>query len=472
MVRSLAFGLCVLLSLAPLRLRGAETPTQRWIAVSDIHFDPLSNPRRADRLIDEPVERWRAIFVADGADPFSEYGRDTNDALLESALEAMHSAVGDPEVVIVAGDFLAHDFRAKFDRVAKAHDDVSYDGFVDKTIAFLALEFRAAFPGARILPVIGNNDGYCTDYGSTPLSPFLGHFASAWGGAADDPAIFATQFSVGGYYTQALPAGNARAVVLNDVYWSANYTNPCGQPHSDPGGDELAWFTQALKSAGDSPVWVIAHIPPGIDTYASLHAAQPVPFLADRFNVPFITALTSDAPHVVTAISGHTHMDSFRIVGPRAGEQSVPMLLVPAISPVFYGNPSFTILDVDSSSAQVLDSQVFTLDRGRWHREYDFNSIYGHGAFDADHLWAAQDAILDDDRVRRRFETYYDGGSGRAPITDATWRAYWCSNVALTSVDYTACSSPQVQTQLPAHPPPPPAPSPTPAPAPTATPTP
>jgi hypothetical protein len=464
MLRSLAFVLSVVLSLAPTIVCGADSPTQRWIVVSDVHFDPLANARRAERLIDEPVERWRAVFASGGGDPLSEVGRDTNDALFESALEAMHSAVSDPAVVIVAGDFLAHDFRAKFDRVAKVHDDASYDAFVDKTIAFLALEFRAAFPHAHLLPVIGNNDGYCADYGSAPLSPFLAHFAASWSGAADDPASFTAQFSVGGYYTSALPAGNARAVVLNDVFWSSQYSSACAQPHADPGADELAWLAQALKGVDDSPVWIIAHIPPGVDTYASLHGTQPVTFLADRFNVPYITALTSSGAHVVMTVSGHTHMESFRIVGPRAGDQSVPMLLAPAISPVFFGNPSFTVLDVDSSSAQVLDSQVFTLDKGRWQREYDFDSVYGHGPFDAQHLWSAQDAIFDDDRVRRRFEMYYDGGSGRSPITDATWRAYWCSNVALTAVDFAACSSPQIQTDLPAHPsaPPPPTPSPTP----------
>ena len=475
MVRLLALALGVILSLAPSVARSAATPTQRWLVVSDIHFDPLANPHRADRLIAEPAERWRGIFAADGSDPFSDYGHDTNDALFESALDAMHSADSEPDVILVTGDFLAHEFRSRFDRLAKIHDDATYDAFVDKTIAFLALEFRAAFPRARILPVIGNNDGYCDDYGSTPGSPFLAHMAAAWAPASYDSGLFTREFSVGGYYSEPLPAGNVQAIVLNDVFWSAKYANACGDAHADPGGDELTWLNQALKGAGDGPVWVIGHIPPGIDTFTSLEARPPhtVPFLADRFNIGYIAALSADAPHVVMALAGHTHMESFRIIGQRAGEQSIPMLVLPAVSPIYGGNPSFTILDVDSASAKVLDSQVMVLDNlsalvrdpnrdAFWRREYDFNSVYGRDVFDAAHLWRAQDAIFNDERVRHRFETYYDGGSGRAPITDATWRAYWCSNTALTSTDYLACSNPTIQTQLPAHPAAPPTPSPSP----------
>ncbi|HVA26641.1 MAG TPA: metallophosphoesterase [Candidatus Baltobacteraceae bacterium] len=487
MIRPLAFVLGILLSLAPILSRGAAAPTQQWIAVSDIHFDPLANPRDVDRLIDAPAERWREIFAADGPQAFPDYGHDTNDALLESVLDAMHATVHDPAVVLVTGDFLAHHFRARFNRLARDRDDAAYDAFVDKTIAFLAMEFRAAFPRTRILPVIGNNDGYCADYASTPGSPFLARFAAAWASELVNPAAFASEFSLGGYYTQPLPAGNAEAIVLNDVLWSAKYSNACGNPHADPGADELTWLSQTLKATGDAPVWVIGHIPPGVDTFTTLqtHAAQPVPFLADRFNLPFISVLASDASHVVMSISGHTHMDGFRIIGPRAGDQSVPMLVIPAVSPVYFGNPSFTVLDVDGANAHVLDSQVFTVDNlsamakdprreAQWRREYDFNSVYGRADFDAEHLWAAQDAIFNDDRVRRRYEQVYDGGSGRAPITDATWRAYWCSDVAMIATDYAACSNPTIQTQLPPHPsappPPTPTPSPSPSPAPSASP--
>ncbi|MGC2130076.1 MAG: hypothetical protein WA629_08270 [Candidatus Aquilonibacter sp.] len=454
---------------------------QPWIVLSDLHFDPFTQPHIVDRLAAAPPERWRAIFESADVSAPSGRGYDTNDALLELTLDGARTAVPDPRVVIVAGDFLAHDFRAKFTRTAKVHDDAAYDAFVDKSVAFLAWELQAAFPRARLLPVIGNNDGYCGDYQSTPHDAFLAHMAAAWAASvgASDPNAFIAQFSTGGYYSAPLPVDHAQAIVLNDVLWSAKYKNACGDPKADPGGDELRWLqsTQAALPAG-TPVWVIAHIPPGIDVYATLHApagSAPVPFLADRFNDAFLTALDSSST-VVMSIAGHTHMDSYRAIGPDASTLRAPMLVVPAVSPIFGNAPSFTVLDVDSVTAQVDDSQVFILTKAKddwtWHREYDFDSVYGRGAIDATHLWSVQQAIFGDERVRRRFEEFYQGGDGTAPITDSTWRSYWCANVALTVTEYTACAMPQIEHDLLPHPSPPPAPTPTPSPAPTSSPSP
>ena len=456
-------------------LAAALSATQPWLVLSDLHFDPFAQPRLVDRLAAAPPERWRAIF-ASGQPSAPSMSGDTNDALLESTLDGARNAVEDPRVVIVAGDLLAHGFHDKFVRAAKLHDDAAYRSFVDKTVAFLAWEVQTAFPRARILPVVGNNDGYCGDYASTPHGAFLAHMAAAWGGSLGtrDPNAFIAQFSAGGYYTVPLPVDGAQAIVLNDVFWSSEYKNACGDPKTDPGSDELAWLdkTQAAFPAG-TPVWVIAHIPPGIDVYATLHApagSPPVPFLTQAYNEAFVTALDSRS-NVVMAIAGHTHMDSFRSIGPDPSTPRAPMLLVPAISPIYGNAPAFTVLDVDEQSAAVDDARVFILteskDEWRWTREYDFDSIYGHGVIDARHLWNVQQEIFSDDRVRKRYEEFYQPGDGTAPMTDATWRAYWCANVALTVTDYTACAMPQIQRDLPPHPTPPPPPTPEPTPAPT-----
>jgi sphingomyelin phosphodiesterase acid-like 3 len=485
MLRSvLAFALASATLLVVLATPAPAASPQAWIVLSDLHFDPFAQPHLVDRLAAAPPDRWRSIFSTGDVAVPSSRGSDTNDALLESTLDGARNAVPDPRVVIVAGDFLAHDFRTKFDRTAKVHDDAAYAAFVDKTIAFLAWELQAAFPRAHLLPVIGNNDNACADYQSTPHDAFLAHMAAAWAASvgAADPNAFIAQFSTGGYYTVPLPVAHAQAIVVNDVFWSVKYKNACGDPKADPGGDELRWMqsTQAAIAPG-TPVWVIAHMPPGIDVYATLHAAAgsaPVPFLTDRFNDAFLTALDSGST-VVMSIAGHTHMDSFRTIGPDASTLRAPMLVVPSVSPIFGNAPAFTVLEVDDTSAQVEDEQVYILtkssaDDWRWHREYDFDSVYGHGPIDAADLWRVQQAIFDDERVRRRFEEDYQSGDGIAPITDTTWRAYWCANVALTVTEYTACAMPQIEHELPPHPSPPPSPTPsptasvTPSPSPTA----
>ena len=473
MMRSLAFVLLACLLLVSVTQR-AVAATQQWLVVSDVHFDPFADPRIVERLASAPPGRWRAIFSSEGPQPYANYGSDTNFALFESALEGMRNQVSDPPVVIISGDFLAHKFRDKFNRLVRSNDDAHYATFVDSTIVFLAGEFRTAFPRARLLPVIGNNDSPCGDYEGAPSSAFLASMASTWGGSvgAPDPNAFAAQFATGGYYTVPLPAGNAQAVVVNDIFWSSKYQNACGKASSDPGADEAAWLTKTLHGFGSSNVWIIGHEPQGIDTYSTLHAQNgaPVSYLTPHYNDVFVNVLL-EAPHTVMAIAGHEHMDSFRVIGPDPSRPTVPMLVVPSISPVFSSNPSFTLLRVDDTNASVEDAQVFVLDNlsalakngklaANWRREYDFDSVFGHGAIDATHLANVEGQILSDDRVRRRFEEFYDGSSGRATIPDAQWRAYWCANVALSATAYAACASPQVERELGPHPTPPPTPVP------------
>lgn len=453
------------LLLAP---RSAQaSAVQHWIVTSDVHFDPFTDPRLALRLNAAPVERWRAIFQSAGPLPFSRYGTDTNYALLESALDSMRNEVANPPIVIVAGDFLGHDFRRKFVETMRSSDEAAYESFVNKTIAFLAAEFRGAFPRAQFLPVLGNNDSYCGDYRSAPGSPFFAHMAANWATSAPAPdlAAWIRQFSNGGYYTANLPVGGARAIVLNDVFWSSNYSNACGNPSEDPGGDELTWFRGALAAGPRGPLWVIAHIPPGPDVFTTLQNAASgkgtVMFLDGKYNDAFLNALVAGG--VTVTVAGHTHMNAFRVVGPDASTPIVPMLLVPSISPAFAGNPSYDVVDVDAASAAVTDYRVFVLDdlaalsrdprrAASWRREYDFDSVFGRGPVDAHHLDSVEQSMFVDGRVRMRYEQYYDGESGRASITEATWRAYWCGNVALTLTSYDACATPQVQHSLPPQP--------------------
>ncbi len=467
----------------------AAAPQQHWLVVSDVHFDPFSDSRIVGRLVAAPAERWRSVFASAGPMPFSNYGSDTNYPLLESALEGMRNELAAPDVTIVSGDFLAHDFRKKFQAATKLQDERSYDTFVDKTMTFLANEFVTAFPHSKFLPAIGNNDSYCGDYASEPNSPFLMHMAQVWsaGVGAPDGSSWRTQFSAGGYYTVPLPLANARAVVVNDVFWSQKYTNACGDKTSDPGGDEMNWLRSTLDGTGPrTPAWVIGHIPPGVDVFSTLSNGAGTNgvtmMLAERFNDGLIGAI-DDAQDVVMAIAGHTHMNSFRVIGPNPSRAVTPMFVVPAVSPVYSNNPAFTTLDIDGSSAAVTDSRTFVLEDlsalakdgrrpAKWRREYDFGSVFGHGTIDAPRLEDVEQTMFRDDRVRMRFEQYYDSESGRVPITDPVWRAYWCGNIALTPTAYTACAMPQIQRSMPPQPTPPPTAVPSPSPSPAASPSP
>jgi hypothetical protein len=474
--RFLTIALALALSCLPCAARSAPVQ-QQWIVVSNVRFDPLADAALIAQLQAAPPERWRTVFSGPGPQTFAGYASETNYPLLESSLEAMRNAVADPPVVIVAGDLLAAGLHAKFVNDASSHDDASYQAFVDKTVAFLAQEFHAAFPRSLILPVVGANDGYCGLGQSGTNTPFLANAAAAFsaGAGGQDPLGFVTQFRTGGYYDVALPGANARALVVNTTFWSAGFRDACAKQPGKPGDDEFSWLLGRFKADAGSPLWVVGYLPPGIDAAASLATKNVVPYLEERANASYIAALSSQAPPVVMALAGSSHMNSYRIIGPQPSDARTPMLLVPAISPDASNNPAFEVLDVDG--AAVTDAQVWVLQDlaehardaravATWRREYDFDAIFGHGPITAEHLSSLQAGLFANDRLRRRYGMYYDSGSGRVPVDDRNWRAYWCAHVALTVTSYAACAMPAIERNLPGHPSPPPLPAPSPSPSP------
>jgi hypothetical protein len=51
-----------------------------------------------------------------------------------------------------------------------------------------------------------------------------------------------------------------------------NYKNACGDQMADPGSDEIKWLEVELQkaAAAKEKVWLVYHIPPGIDVFSTL----------------------------------------------------------------------------------------------------------------------------------------------------------------------------------------------------------
>jgi hypothetical protein len=414
-----------------------------WLLVSDLHFDPFADPALDGALAQAPASGWHAIFARSTAGP-SAYFTDTNAALLESSLAAMRARAPSPAVVIVAGDFLAHEFPQRFARAVPGASSAAYEAFVDKTIAFLALELGSAFPGAQFLVTPGNNDGYCGDYAAAPGSPFLAHFAAAFGPLVDREGRapgFARDFSRAGYYTAELPGDPAGEVVaLDSIYWSAKYHDACGSPDSDPGGAELQWLAARLtERPAPAYRWFLTHIPPGPDQYSSLRAGHPVPFLQPAA-AQRLVALT-EAARPAAFVFGHVHHASFEVVGPGDGS-GVPGLVVPSISPVQGNDPAFIVADVTAAGV-LSDFKTYVLPLEEpgapWTFEYDFDGAYGAAAFETRDLVALQARLAAEPALWQRYARYYNSGSTTAAIAAGTWPWYWCGDLESDDAAYGAC---------------------------------
>jgi len=429
--------------------RGRATQGSTVLVVSDLHFDPFTAGAAVVKTLRGiPTTQWARVLGAAPAAPPSPYGSDSNYPLLVSAGAAMVQAVPRPAFVVVTGDFLGHKFEQKYDSVfAGTPDSTGAATFADSTMAFMARWMGSLFSSdVPIYPALGNNDSGCNDYGMD--TQFQRSAARSWaplaqrGGRAPG---FVAAFDSGGYYTARPPAANVTLVMLNDVYWSRSYDAACGP---DRGPRELQWLEGVLQRAraAHGQVWLASHIPPGVDIYSSLSdPSHPTMMFTAGYVAPFDSLVRAYADVIRLHLTGHTHMDEFRVYD--TGGSGVPDVGVPAVSPVFGNNPGFASLRLDPSG-NVLDYTAYAFTgagappqpgASGWITLFDFGTLYRQSAITGAAIDGAAALIASDSTVRAAWELNYAGGRPGQDPTSQNWKGYWCAIRNLEPATYAAC---------------------------------
>jgi sphingomyelin phosphodiesterase acid-like 3 len=380
------------LSAAACRLQETGGPPAggQTLVLSDLHFDPMADPKLVDRLAAAEPDQWRAILEGAGNAGLGRYGRDTNWMLLRSALGQTAEALPDPSFVLISGDFLAHDFRREFDAAARDHSDAAYRAFLRKTMQFLGQQLRQTFPAAAILPALGNNDEECGDYQLQPGGPFLADTLPIVRTLAGNTVSPSFDRDWRGFGNFSAKAGGVRVLSTNTNFFSIHYRNACGSSSDpDPGRATLAWLETELAAAQRTrePVWLLYHIPPGIDGYATLQKgtcpAKIIPMWDPAYADAFDKLLRGYSNTVIASFAGHTHMDDFRLIGDRDGRYAFA-LITPAVSPIFGQNPGFRTVVYDPAGS-ILDQTTYYLTNlaqtiaapPAWRQEYTFSREWG-----------------------------------------------------------------------------------------------
>jgi sphingomyelin phosphodiesterase acid-like 3 len=421
------------------------------LVVADLHIDPFRNGPLVNKLEAEPIEGWPYLLQSDDKAPYASVGRDANPSLILSAFSFMHQVVPHPDVVFVAGDLLGHAFHDHFLETAHDTSDAAYQRFVDKTAEITPLALHALYPHAQILPTVGNNDGYCGDYRSTPRDKFLAHQTAQWEPYTNMHGLaphFAQTYANAGYYEAHLPNG-LRVLGLNSVLFSAAYENACGDPDTNPAGDELTWLHARLSEPNAPPTLILTHIPVGIDAFKTfLHLGKPLSFYNDDVQNTVIHDVQMPTAHVTAFVTGHLHDVAYRVIPAHTAfsPTGIPVYSAPAISPIFGNAPAFAELDVspqgriDNITVYELGTQVphFRTQPG-WYRAYDFNSRYGlNGVTGASirHLHELEQSNL---TLRQTVERDRVGGGPAGAIGGISWRTSWCSELTLDIKSYLGC---------------------------------
>ncbi len=252
--------------------------------VSDIHFEPFRDPEKSIQLAAAPAAQWKAILAApDSADREARFasvekacptrGEDTTYKLFDSSLRAIAANAANAKFVVVSGDLIAHSFTCKFNAVFPGAKAGEYRAFVEETIEFVVNSRREALPGVPVYAALGNNDSDCGDYALDPDSAFLAATGKVIVAdlSASEKKQAENDFAAGGYMSVPLPIEHARLLVLDDIFMSRRYQTCGGKTDPAPAAAQIAWLEQQLNDArrNKEKVWVMTHIPPGVDAYST-----------------------------------------------------------------------------------------------------------------------------------------------------------------------------------------------------------
>lgn len=388
----------------------AQAGTVPALMVSDIHLDPFYDPAKVKQLVAASASAWGRILNGPASSGRAEAyaalqktcgakGEDTSNLLFQSSLRAMRAEAAHARFVTLSGDLIAHQFPCRFRTVVPNGTPDEYSAFVEKTIDYVLAGLRRSLPGIPLYVSFGNNDSGCADYRMNTDSAYLRAMAVIMLRGLPDSAEKKRalgDFAQGGYYsvTMAAPMRRTRLIVLNDLFMSRNYATCEGK--ADPAASEaqLAWLRKQLADARahGQRVWVMGHIPPGVNIYAVMPHLRRV----CEGNAPqmFLTSekladvLEENAGVVRLGIFAHTHMDELRLLAPEGAtsKQMVAIKMVPSITPVHGNMPAFIVARVDPASAELKDYSVFAASNGSgigatWSKEYTYSAAYHESVF-------------------------------------------------------------------------------------------
>lgn len=434
---------------------------QRFLVASDIHFNPFYDPSLTPRLAKAAAAEWDGVFASSTVTGLGTYGADTSWPLLTSSLAAMKAALPDPAFVLISGDVLAHHFPQLYDTSMPSGtttmNQTGYQSFVAKTVAYLAAKLRETYPEASIIVALGNNDDDCGDYEIQPGGAFLSTTGAAIKGLIKEPVgpdFDASWAALGNFVVPHPTLKGVRMVAVNTVYLSPRYQNACGISGGSgptPATATLDWLSGVLadaKAAGEK-VWLLQHVPPGIDAYSTtsyMTCPSVTTMYAPEYDALYGPLMLRYADTITASFSGHTHMDDFRLIGTGAGASY--SLITPAVSPVFEQNPGFRVFDMAPDGALTNQTTHYLSNlatassaaSASWKAEYDFNSAWSVSGVNLSTLQAVQGRIAAGGADQDRYVKYYGvSTTENVGITPSNLKGYVCAAGNAETTAFVSC---------------------------------
>jgi hypothetical protein len=266
-----------------------------------------------------------------------------------------------------------------------------------------------------------------------------------------------------GNYRATVPSlPGLRLVFADTIFFSRRYRDACGAPGGpDPGQATLDWLAAELAAAkaAHQRVWLVYHVPPGIDGFATWRVGSCPggiqPMWAERYARAYSELLRRYADTVAASFAGHTHMDDFRLVGDAEGKFAFT-LITPAVSPIFGQNPAFRTIVYDAAGG-ILDETTYELANlttaggdvpAEWRPEYTFTREWDLPRIDLASLERLYAMIGGDPARRARWHqlfvvsspVYWRRATGGGAREAAAAQAAYCATGHASIAGFASCA--------------------------------
>ncbi len=423
-----------------------------FMVITDIHFDPYISCTNSpcpliQKLRAAPAKDWEGILAKYDTSPPA-FRQDTNYSLLKSALTEFKKIAPAQQVqfILMLGDFIGHQSRDYYRLYSTDKTGTGYQSFIQKTLAFLTMQFTKYLPKVNIFAAVGNNDSYQNDYVADPNGKFFHDTSALWAGMIHDKTAKADmkkQFLTAGYYSIVIPKHpDMRIVMLNTNLFS---TKAVGHNVDAAARAELNWLHTILDNAKKTNQHVLIgmHIPEGIDVYATLRVKlfTLIKFWDTEYQKRFQSELKNYAPQISAIFAGHLHSDWFQILTFNEKDQ-IPVVGTPSISPIFGNNPGFKIFSY-SLQAKQLENYItyyFPLNSGKnWGLEYEFNRVYQSDNCGTCPISDGMTLMKQSGSLADYYKLFYDVKTQSQPIVTRWNPYYWCAIWNVNQHDYKKC---------------------------------
>ncbi len=425
---------------------GATNRLGKIVLMSDFHLSPFLNRATTEALATNDVSLWDGYFAATTNGYFTPDATRLNTdspLLLNSAIANAHAACPNPDAILVPGDFPDYLFIDSYNYITETNDAPKGKVLFVKTTQYALMKIRQTFPNAPVYFALGNNDTYSNDYDIAPegdeyytnTAPvfYQGPFTNLL-----SYTDFAATYTNTGNYTA--PFGRGDIISLESLYFSSSYPNGPA-----PGSNQLVYLeTELLKSAASNRhVWLLFHIPPGIDANATWShwqtgdTAYVSTDWAPGFIAPFCEIVSRYTNTISGIFCGHYHDRGWHLLSDPVNSNVIATVQIANGLLFNHGNnPGFSVLTYDRQTLALINESTYSLDYATWYGSLDTNASWSlrysmnQGNQIADlsaasllPIWSGMRSSTSDGF--NYFNSEYTGGRTPLTCTASNWPVYY-----------------------------------------------